>query len=168
MQQGPGADVAVEQSSGTPQLAEAEPQQHEGGLVPQEHRHRVPGLEPRRQQGSGGPVALSVGLPVRVRAAVEQQERFVRMLGHFVQESSENAAEGSLRPPAAHAPADGHHAGGVTQILREKRLPQVQQNHKQNQTGRSRDQDHQDHDGMTIDLKLRPGKNKSEDLLSWS
>lgn len=85
LQQGPGADVGVEQRSGAAQFGKSEPNPDEVGFVPEEHSHSVSLLQLGvMEQSPRQFTAQLIRLAVRVGATFKHQELLLRMLLHRV------------------------------------------------------------------------------------
>lgn len=120
VQQRLGANVGVEQRHNAAQFEQTQPGPDEVGFVPTEQSHGVPLLEPGvGLQSSGHSVTLSVHLTVRVRAVLENNERFVRLLSNVVQKTVQDAVELFVLRVLSHSLAHFQQLHGVTKI-REK------------------------------------------------
>lgn len=81
MQQGPGAEVVVEQSRRAAELGEPQPRPQEHGLIAQEKRYRVALSDTSVfPQHSGDPVTLPVSFPIRKSRIFVRDESFVWLL----------------------------------------------------------------------------------------
>lgn len=99
VQQGPAADVLVEERHGGAQFGQSQPGEDEGGLIPHEESHGVPRPVPRqRLQRLGCFVADLVGVGVGVAFIFKNNEGFVRIGSSLLQETIQNEEKWS--PPS--------------------------------------------------------------------
>lgn len=101
MQQGSAPDVAVQQGHRRAQLGQSQPSEEEGGFVPHEQSHGVPGSEPGLAlQGPGHFVAPPVGVGEGEPFVSKHDEGFLGKRRALLQEPVQDGEEGSPPPPA--------------------------------------------------------------------
>ena len=124
VEQGLGPDVAVEQRGDAAHLGQGQRDPHEERLIAHEEGDGVTSLHLSvGRQHPGYPVALSIGLTVCVRGAFKDDEGFLRVPLHLLQETSQKRRTQLLL--SFHPSHASYCSKRIAEVVKDIRIPDV-------------------------------------------